>query len=70
MAKAHAINGTRTRHGIAARRRRARPRVAGGSVRFWATSADVPTTAAITAKTRPARGCTMVAKIVTSAGRR
>ena len=45
------------------------PRAAtGGSVRFWATSAAVPTSAASPALVRPASGWTAVASTVTSAG--
>ena len=50
---ADAVNA-QTRHGIAARYSPRPARVAGGSFCFWATSADVRTTVAMTAKTRPA----------------
>ena len=37
-------------------------------MRFWPTRTAVPTTVATTAVTSPASGCTVVARVVTSAG--
>ena len=68
MARAHAVNGTRTRQGIRARSSPCGAPVAGGSVRFWMASTDVPATVATMAKARPAMGCAMAAKVVTRTG--